>query len=548
MLTGKIRRRVIATTCILAAGLCASAEKLSREKLQRAIASAVFIRAERTYQGRHFSTSGSGFFVHPEGLVMTNWHVVADEVTTFIGGEERDVPAKVIKLRLVINSGADDERVLQAKVVALDRKRDLALIKARYQPQVYLDVQQSLPTPELADPVWIVGFPFGDILAFERQTSVEAEVNPEVSINSGLVTSLRRDAQGKLKTVQIDAAINPGNSGGPMLNQQGDVVGVAVAKIGAGERIGFAIAPNLVREFVYYKAARITYDPRLVFFPPQPIAVSVEPILADFSGGQGTVRLEGSDIDPVLVELTKVGNKWEGTIPVPEPKPDRTRAVNYLATVSFTDPGGSSLLARRTKLEAFSSQEFKPQLERSRDPVAVMADRHFFDDSLDIKDYNKSAPAGTAEKRRALSDVARGIKLNRDADGNLVLDNQSLLDMEDLAYDNQIPIDEANYKNLTLEPDRKFAIYYDRLTFIYNRINEKIILLKSRERFMSRKERYYAEDILEDAYDYLAVIEGEREVAAAQLEARTLCRCGKVWYFRHAAPCPEPLLALTSSK
>src|SRR5438046_133142 len=67
--------------------------------------------------------------------------------------------------------------------------------------------------------------------------------NPAVTVGKGTVSSLREDEAGEVAVVQIDGDINPGNSGGPVVDGQGRLVGIAVAKI-TGTRIGLAIPPS----------------------------------------------------------------------------------------------------------------------------------------------------------------------------------------------------------------------------------------------------------------------------------------------------------------
>lgn len=84
-------------------------------------------------------------------------------------------------------------------------------------------------------PVYIVGFPFGDALSTNKG-------NPTITIGKGSVSSIRKDASGKLVKIQIDGALNPGNSGGPVVDAKGNLVGIAVQKV-QGNNIGIAIPP-----------------------------------------------------------------------------------------------------------------------------------------------------------------------------------------------------------------------------------------------------------------------------------------------------------------
>jgi 2-alkenal reductase len=173
--------------------------------------------------------SGSGFVYSEDGYIVTNNHVVADggsiEVI-FANGERR-----------------------RAETVGLDADSDLAVIKVEDLPE---DVD---PLP-LADPddlrvgqfVVAIGNPFGE------------QGSMSMGIVSGLGRSLRSQRERALgntyslpQVIQTDAPINPGNSGGPLLNLQGEVVGVnsAIATLtGTNSGVGFSIPVAAVRRIV----------------------------------------------------------------------------------------------------------------------------------------------------------------------------------------------------------------------------------------------------------------------------------------------------------
>jgi serine protease Do len=133
---------------------------------------------------------GSGFIVSQDGYILTNAHVVAGaaEVTVLL----------------------DDKRELNAKVIGIDRKTDVALIKVD---------AKNLPAVKIGDPQatrvgeWVaaIGAPFG----FDH------------SVTAGIVSAKSRSLQdGYVPFIQTDVALNPGNSGGPLLNLDGEVIGI----------------------------------------------------------------------------------------------------------------------------------------------------------------------------------------------------------------------------------------------------------------------------------------------------------------------------------
>ena len=159
---------------------------------------------------------GSGFILDREGYIVTNNHVIE-------GAEE-------IQVRL-----AHGEE-LRASVVGRDPKTDLALIK--------IDAPSDLIPLEMGDSEslrvgnWVVaiGNPFG----------------LEQTVTAGIVSAKGRviGAGPYDDFIQTDASINPGNSGGPLLDMEGEVVGINTAIIAAGQGIGFAIPINLAREIL----------------------------------------------------------------------------------------------------------------------------------------------------------------------------------------------------------------------------------------------------------------------------------------------------------
>ncbi|MDC2997032.1 serine protease [Candidatus Pelagibacter sp.] len=137
--------------------------------------------------------SGSGFFVSKEGHAITNYHVI----------EGCDINKLSFK-------GSQTE----VKVLAVDKVNDIAILKSNEKPDVIFPVSNE--DVSLLEDVIVAGFPLGK------------QISSAIKTHKGVVTALA-GAGDNYSFFQTDAAINQGNSGGPIINQKGNVVGIAVA-------------------------------------------------------------------------------------------------------------------------------------------------------------------------------------------------------------------------------------------------------------------------------------------------------------------------------
>jgi serine protease Do len=164
---------------------------------------------------------GSGFIIDEQGHVLTNFHVVDN--------------ATEIGVRLL------DERFFKADVVGTDPKTDLALLKVQHEgaelPLLPLGDSQEL---RVGDWVIAIGNPLG------LASTVTAGIASAVGRKN---IPISQDMRYK-DFIQTDASINPGNSGGPLIDVDGEVVGINTAISAQGQGIGFAVPINMAREIL----------------------------------------------------------------------------------------------------------------------------------------------------------------------------------------------------------------------------------------------------------------------------------------------------------
>jgi S1-C subfamily serine protease len=417
--------------------------------LDAAIRSTVLLRLERLWRSEDFPTWGTAFFVHPDGYLLTNWHVVAEELRfTDRSGDEHELPTKIVGLTAILSSGTTAERELPARVISRDRARDLALLKVDAAASSWIPIE-SATVPELTDEVWIVGFPFGDFLATERWFEPESEANPEVSVNQGRITSLRRNERGALEVIQTDAAVNPGNSGGPLLDYRARVIGVIQAKIVGGEGIGFAIPAATVRAFLDARAFQVAFEPRMIHPALDSLTVSIDPLLARLEGRRGTITLEGDDLRSTSASFVGTESGLQAVLELPSRTAGIATPDHYFATIVFRGGKGPDI-RRRFRLRSTAAA---PSLSSHRDPAKVLDDRRFMANELDLSKYADARKKSGS----SLSDGAGDIKLKRSESGSIVIDDHSVQAFE--APD----LSTSTYRELESEELRAVAAQYDLL-------------------------------------------------------------------------------------
>jgi serine protease Do len=207
----------------LAAAAVGSEQRYSPivQAVQRARPSVVNIRGEKTLPaagsqmsgldtGRRVNGMGTGVVIDPRGYILTNHHVVDG----------------VREIRVT----TADEKQYVARLVARDAETDLAVIK--------IDAPGAMPVVPIGTS--------SDLMPGETVIAVGNAYGYEHTVTRGIISALHRavqvsDAQFYDDLIQTDASINPGNSGGPLLNIDGEMIGLNVAVRAGAQGIGFAI-------------------------------------------------------------------------------------------------------------------------------------------------------------------------------------------------------------------------------------------------------------------------------------------------------------------
>ena len=161
------------------------------------------------------AASGTGFFVSRQGHIVTNHHVIdgCSVVKAVVNGKE-----------------------YESKILAIDKVNDLAILKSNIRPTKVYSVSDE--DGQLLEEVIVAGYPLGK------------KISAAIKATSGTVTALAGLGDNYAE-FQTDAALNSGNSGGPIINEYGNVIGVAVSKIQEEgvESFNFGIKSSVLKIF-----------------------------------------------------------------------------------------------------------------------------------------------------------------------------------------------------------------------------------------------------------------------------------------------------------
>ncbi len=304
---------------------------------------------------------GSGVVVDPAGYIVTNAHVVsgAQRVQVIIPTS----PADESPLRSLATARG---QILEAQIIGTDRELDLALLKVD---------RTDLPSLPLAN--------YRNLRQGELVFSFGSPQGLSNSVTSGVVSSTARqlDPDSSMFYLQTDASINPGNSGGPLVNVDGEIVGIntfILTDSGGNQGLGFAI-PSSVVKVAYDQLRKYGHLHR------SGIGAGVQTITANLAAGLGLPRSTGLVVSDVYLggPSDAAGMKIQDILLAVNDKP--VDSLPMLAFSLFTHVNGEQVKLRVLR----GSQELVldvPVVERPHelDRLADLANPHSLVEKLGI--------------------------------------------------------------------------------------------------------------------------------------------------------------------
>lgn len=159
--------------------------------------------------------TGSGVIISPDGLILTNLHVVSTP----------------LPLSVTVATGQTETKVFAGQVIKVHKSSDLALLKITPGSTVLAPARLAKSAAECkpGSACYALGFPF-----------LPGQTTSQLTITNGIVNSFNREIEGQ-PYIQFDATIRPGNSGGALVNENGVLTGVPTMRYAGGDRVGMAI-------------------------------------------------------------------------------------------------------------------------------------------------------------------------------------------------------------------------------------------------------------------------------------------------------------------
>jgi len=206
--------------------------------------------------------SGTGVVIYEDGFIITNYHVVSGGTKITVRFDE-----------------SDDDKVYDAVLVSKKPEEDLALLKIE-SDLPFVKVTMCETEPILGEQVIAIGNAFG------HSHTVSQGIVSGLHRNIGTREGLRFD-----NLIQTDASINPGNSGGPLLNINGELIGINSAMQGTAENIGFAIPVSHVRKVLQEELLALSEARAWLGFDVDEASLAVRSVVPGGPADQARLRV-----------------------------------------------------------------------------------------------------------------------------------------------------------------------------------------------------------------------------------------------------------------
>lgn len=172
---------------------------------------------------KQYTSSGSGFVIATNGIIVTNFHVVdgANGIDVFVNRN-------------------GEVKTYNAKVLISDKANDISILKIEDKSFTnFAQLPYAVKTPilDVGTSVFALGYPMSDILG------------EEIKVTDGIISS-KTGYQGDVVTYQISVPIQPGNSGGPLFDKNGNLVGITNAGVPDAQNVGYAIKVSYLKNFI----------------------------------------------------------------------------------------------------------------------------------------------------------------------------------------------------------------------------------------------------------------------------------------------------------
>ena len=187
----------------------------------------------------HFG-HGSGILINNDGWIITNYHVIENNNNSY------NKNLSVSFCPLETGKDINNQKTYVAKTIKVDPKRDLALIKLNHISNPLINkpakLQSTNETLNIGMDVHAIGHPNGFYCTYTYGRISQIRVNHDWNYD--------KTRRYKATVIQTDTAINPGNSGGPLINNDGEIIGIATFGAENAEGLNFAVASSEIVDFI----------------------------------------------------------------------------------------------------------------------------------------------------------------------------------------------------------------------------------------------------------------------------------------------------------